>query len=124
MRSDAPAMVAVWDLPLRLLHWALAVSVLVAWFSANVFDTVHEIAGYTVLAMIVFRIVWGFVGTRYSRFRSSVRPLRIVLSYLWQIAHGQTGRYVGLNPTGAAMSVVLLVLLAVSTISGWMQITE
>ena len=117
-------MVAVWDLPLRLFHWALAASVLIAWFSANIFDTVHEIAGYTVLGLIAFRIVWGFAGTRYSRFRSLVQPLRAVLPHLWQIAHGQTGRYLGLNPAGAAMSVALLALLAVSTISGWMQITE
>ena len=117
-------MVAVWDLPLRLFHWALAASVLIAWFSANIFDTVHEIAGYTVLGLIAFRIVWGFAGTRYSRFRSLVQPLRAVLRHLWQIAHGQTGRYLGLNPAGAAMSVALLALLAVSTISGWMQITE
>jgi cytochrome b len=117
-------MVEVWDLPLRLFHWALAASVLIAWFSANVFDMVHEIAGYTVLGLIVFRIVWGFTGNRYSRFRSFVRPLRAVFHHLWQIAHGKTGRYLGLNPAGAAMSVALLVLLAVSTISGWMQITE
>ena len=47
-----------------------------------------------------------------------------MLRYLGQITHGQTGRYLGLNPAGAAMSVALLALLAVSTISGWMQITE
>jgi cytochrome b len=124
VRSDAPAMIDVWDWPLRLLHWALAASVLIAWFSANVFDTLHEIAGYTVLALIVFRIVWGFIGTRYSRFKSFVRPLRTVFRYLGQIARGQPGRYLGLNPAGAAMSVALLVLLAVSAISGWMQITQ
>jgi cytochrome b len=123
-RSDAPAMVAVWDLPLRIVHWALAASVLIAWFTANVYDAVHEIAGYTVLGLIVFRLVWGFAGTRHSRFRSFVRPLRIVLRYLWHLAHGQTGRYLGLNPAGAAMTIALLVLLAISTISGWMQITQ
>ena len=123
-RSDAPATVAVWDLPLRIFHWALAASVLIAYFSANVFDTVHEIAGYTVLGLIVFRLVWGFAGTRHSRFRSFVRPLRAVLRYLWHLAHGQTGRYLGLNPAGAAMTVALLALLAISTISGWMQITQ
>jgi cytochrome b len=116
-------MIAVWDLPLRLFHWALAASVLIAWFSANVFDTVHEVAGYTVLGLIAFRLVWGFAGTRHSRFRSFVRPLPAVFRYLLQIAHGQTGRYLGLNPAGAAMSVALLALLAVSAISGWMQIT-
>ena len=117
-------MIEVWDLPLRLFHWALAAAVLVAWFSANVFDTVHELAGFTVLGLIAFRLVWGFAGTHYSRFQSLVGPLRIVPRYLWQLAHGQTGRYLGLNPAGAAMSVALLALLAVSTISGWMQITQ
>jgi cytochrome b len=122
--TPAPAMVEVWDLPLRLLHWALAVSVLTAWFSANVLDTVHEIAGYAVLGLIGFRLVWGFAGTRYSRFRSFVRPLPVVIHYLGQIARGKTGRYLGLNPAGGAMSVALLALLAVSTLSGWMQLTE
>jgi cytochrome b len=117
-------MVDVWDRPLRFIHWALAVSVLTAYFSANVFDTVHEIAGYAVLGLIALRLIWGFTGNRYSRFRSFVRPVRIVFRYLWQMAHGQIGRYLGLNPAGAAMSVALLALLAVSTISGWMQITE
>ena len=117
-------MVKVWDLPLRIFHWTLAASVLIAWFSANILDTVHEIAGYTVIVLIAFRVVWGFTGTRYSRFRSFVRPLPVVLRYLGQIARGRTGRYLGLNPAGGVLSVVLLVLLAVSTISGWMQITE
>jgi cytochrome b len=122
--SSTPAMVKVWDLPLRIFHWALAASVLIAWFSANAFDTVHEIAGYIVLGLISFRIVWGFIGTRYSRFRSFLRPMRAVLSYLWQLARGHPGRYLGLNPAGAAMALALLVLLAISTISGWMQITQ
>ena len=97
-------MVEVWDLPLRIFHWALAASVLIAWFSANLLDTVHEIAGYMVIVLIAFRIVWGFTGTRYSRFRSSVQSLRTVLRHLWQFAHGQSGHYLGLNPGGAAMS--------------------
>ena len=114
----------MWDVPLRLLHWALAAAVLIAYFSANVFDTVHEIAGYTALALVMLRVVWGFAGTRHSQFRNSVRPPSIVLSFLGQIARGQPGRYLGLNPAGAAMSIALLALLAVSTASGWMQITE
>ena len=117
-------MVDVWDVPLRVLHWILAAAVLIAYFSANVFDTVHEIAGYTVMALVVLRVAWGFVGTRYSQFRNSVRPPRVVLRFLGQIARGEPGRYLGLNPAGAAMAIVMLALLGVSTISGWMQITE
>jgi cytochrome b len=116
--------IRVWDLPLRLLHWTLAVAVLIAYFSANVFDTVHEIAGYAALALVVMRVAWGFAGTRHSQFRNSVRSPRVVLRFLGQIARRQPGRYLGLNPAGAAMAIVLLVLVAVSTISGWIQITE
>lgn len=121
--EQAPATVAVWDLPLRIFHWALAAAVLVAYFTANVFDAVHEIAGYSVLVLISFRLIWGFAGTRYSRFRSSVRSPRVVGRYLWHLTRGRTGRYLGLNPAGGAMAFALLVLLAIATISGWMQIT-
>ena len=117
-------MIAVWDLPLRLYHWALASAVSIAYFSANVFDSLHEMAGYTVIALVVFRVFWGFAGTRTSQFRNFVRPLSTVLHFLAAIARGRPGRYLGLNPAGAAMSIALLALLVISTISGWMQITE
>ena len=116
-------MVVVWDWPLRVFHWALAASVLIAWFTPNTYDTVHRIAGYTVLVLIAFRLVWGFAGTRYSRFGSFIRLLRAAPRFLWNLRRGQTGRYLGLNPAGAAMSVALLVLLAISTVSGWMSVT-
>ena len=122
--SHAPAAVSVWDLPLRLIHWTLAASVLTAWFTANVFDTVHEIAGYTVIILLVLRLIWSAGGNRYARLHNSVRPLRITLAHLGQIMRGETGRYLGLNPAGAAMAVALLLSLAVSSISGWMQVTE
>ena len=114
----------VWDWPLRVLHWLLAVSVLTAYFTANVLDTVHEIAGYTVMAAIVLRVLWGFAGNRYARFGGFVRPPGATLRYLRQVLRGHPGGYLGLNPAGAAMAFVLLALLAVSTVSGWMQITQ
>ena len=119
-----PATVAVWDLPLRLCHWALAASVLVAWFSASVDDAVHEISGYMALSLVAFRILWGFVGPRYARFRDFVPTPRVLLRYLSDLAQGRTTRYLGHNPAGAAMTVLLLVLLAIATITGWMQLTR
>jgi len=116
--------VPVWDLPLRLIHWALAASALIAWFTANVFDVVHEIAGYMVVVLLVLRLLWGIAGNRYARLHNSIRAPRITMIYLRQMMRGETGRYLGLNPAGAAMAVVLLLSLAVSSISGWMQVTE
>jgi cytochrome b len=122
--GDEPGMVAVWDLPLRIAHWALAFSVPVAWLTANVFDTLHEIAGYTALGAMAFRGVWGMVGPRYARFTNLLCRPTIVLRYLLRLTRGRTGRYLAHNPAGAAMAVALLVLTPVSCVSGWMQITE
>ncbi|MFB9266149.1 cytochrome b/b6 domain-containing protein [Bradyrhizobium erythrophlei] len=115
--------VQVWDLPLRLWHWTLAVFVLVAWWTPNRFDGLHRLAGYGVIALLIFRLIWGFAGTRYSRFRTVGVRLRAAPRYLWNLRRGITGRYIGLNPAGTAMLVALLTLLAISAVSGAMQVT-
>ncbi|HXI08585.1 MAG: cytochrome b/b6 domain-containing protein [Bradyrhizobium sp.] len=116
-------MVKVWDWPLRALHWSLAFFVLLAWFTPGKYDSLHRIAGYTVIALIVLRLAWGVFGTRFSRFHAVSRRLRVVPAYLAGLRHGRTGRYRGLNPAGTAMLVALLLLLAVSTVTGWMSTT-
>ncbi len=115
--------VAVWDLPLRLWHWALAVSILAAWFTPTVYDTLHRIVGYTVLGLLAFRLVWGFWGSRYSRFRMIGVRLRAAPHYLWNLRRGRTGRYIGLNPAGTLMLVALLLAIAISAITGAMSVT-
>ncbi|MEY9180715.1 cytochrome b [Bradyrhizobium sp. USDA 326] len=115
--------VAVWDLPLRLWHWVLAISVVIAWFTPTVHDGVHRIVGYAVIGLIAFRLLWGFAGSRYSRFRMLGVRLRASPRYLWNLRRGMTGRYIGLNPAGSLMLVALLASLAVSTITGAMSVT-
>src|SRR5262249_8110998 len=89
----------------------------------NILDSVHTVAGYLVLGLVAFRIVWGFIGTRYSRFSASVRSPAAALRYARSLLRGHPGRYLGLNPAGAAMLIAMLALAAVSALSGWMQIT-
>lgn len=115
--------VAVWDLPLRLWHWALAICVLVAWFTPNAYDALHRVAGYAVIGLLLFRLLWGFCGSRYSRFAKVGVRLRAAPDYLWNLRRGITGRYIGLNPAGTAMQLALLLSLAVSAITGAMQVT-
>ncbi|RZN08626.1 hydrogenase [Bradyrhizobium genosp. SA-3] len=115
--------VAVWDLPLRLWHWLLAISVLMAWFTPTVYDGLHRIVGYAVIGLLAFRLLWGLMGSRYSRFRMVGVRLRAAPHYLWNLRRGITGRYIGLNPAGTLMLVALLVSLAVSTITGVMSVT-
>lgn len=119
----APRTVAVWDLPLRLWHWALAACVLAAWFTPPVYDRLHRIVGYAVLGLLAFRLVWGFWGSRYSRFRMIRARLRAAPGYLWNLRRGMTGRYIGLNPAGTLMLVALMLALAVSAITGAMSVT-
>ncbi|MEN3349987.1 MAG: hypothetical protein V7632_3622 [Bradyrhizobium sp.] len=115
--------VQVWDLPLRLWHWALAVLVLIAWVTPSTYDRLHRLAGYSVIALLAFRLVWGFAGTRYSRFSKLGVRLRAAPRYIWNLRRGITGRYIGLNPAGTIMLVALLLALAVSTITGAMSVT-
>ena len=122
-RPRAPDMLKVWDWPLRACHWALAVFVTIAWFTPSTYDGLHRFTGYTVLGLVVFRLAWGFLGTRYSRFWTLRRRLRATPQFLWNLRRGKTGRYLGLNPAGTAMLVAMLLLLAISTVTGWMSTT-
>lgn len=122
-RTPADQTAAVWDVPLRLWHWALAVSVLAAWFTPTVHDSLHRILGYTTIGLLAFRLVWGFWGSRHSRFRMVGVRLRAAPFYLWNLRRGITGRYIGLNPAGTLMLVALLVALAVSAITGALSVT-
>lgn len=104
--------IRVWDLPTRLFHWLLAICVvvLVATAYAGAMQW-HARAGYAVLALLLFRIVWGFVGGRWSRFASFLYAPRSVAAYLRGSAHPD--HLVGHNPLGAgSVFAMLLVLLA------------
>jgi cytochrome b len=97
--------------------------VLAAWFTPTVYDRLHRIVGYAVLGLLAFRLVWGFWGSRYSRFRMIRVRLRAAPGYLWNLRRGITGRYIGLNPAGTVMLVALMLALAVSAITGAMSVT-
>jgi len=121
--QDKSQTILVWDFPLRLWHWSLAICVLVAYETPNRYDGLHRIAGYSVIGLLLFRLFWGIVGTRHSRFRGLLRKLRKAPAYLWRLRHVRGGRYLGLNPAGAAMLVGSLLLLSVSAVTGAMQVT-
>ncbi|HEY0635561.1 MAG TPA: cytochrome b/b6 domain-containing protein, partial [Gammaproteobacteria bacterium] len=76
--------VRVWDLPLRLFHWLLVAMFALAWWSkghAQHLD-LHLFAGYTIMALLLFRLAWGFTGTHHARFRSFAYGKRTLLAYL------------------------------------------
>lgn len=104
--------IRVWDLPTRLFHWLLAICVviMVATAYAGAMQW-HARTGYAVLALLLFRIVWGFIGGRWSRFASFLYAPRSLAAYLRGQAHPD--HLVGHNPLGASsVFAMLLVLLA------------
>jgi cytochrome b len=117
-------MIRVWDPFVRAFHWALAASFAVAWISSENWDGLHEAVGYAAGALVALRVAWGFFGPRYARFAEFVRPLQTVIDYLRAIRRGSERRYIGHNPAGGAMILVLLAAMAATAISGWLLTTD
>ena len=120
----APASVRVWDISVRVFHWALVTCVVIAWFSAGENANIHELAGYIVIALLLFRLWWGFVGTRYARFSSFFPTPRKLFGYLKDLLRGRSARHLGHNPAGAVMIFALMGILTVIGISGWAMLTR
>ena len=110
--------IKVWDLPLRIFHWALVFSFLLAYITEDDFMTVHAYAGYTIIGLLVFRLIWGVIGTKYARFTDFVRHPKTVIAYLKDVLSNKAERHIGHNPAGGAMVIALLVSLLLTTITG------
>jgi cytochrome b len=112
MEASMPYRVRVWDLPTRLFHWLLVICVLALVVTGHVGGGAmqwHGRIGYTVLALLLFRLVWGFVGGWWSRFASFLYRPRSVVDYLAGRAHPD--HLVGHNPLGAASVFAMLAVL-------------
>jgi cytochrome b len=114
--SDKPETlqtVVVWDLPTRLFHWTLVALMIAQWWTAEESSTMdwHVWGGYAVLALVLFRLIWGFVGSETARFGDFIRGPGAALEYVRALLRGETPHYLGHNPLGAWSIVAMLVLL-------------
>ncbi len=109
------ARVRIWDLPVRLTHWAVAVLFAFQWWSGKAGQLQwHRYAGYTMAGFIVFRLLWGVLGSSTARFAGFVRGPGAVLAYVRTLRGRGDGRFhVGHNPLGGWSILVMLVLLVV-----------
>jgi len=99
----------VWDLPVRLFHWTLAALILFSWWSVHNHHTDWHIwSGCAILTLLIFRLLWGFVGSSTARFSTFVRGPRAIAGY-WR----GTWRGIGHNPLGALSVLALLAAVAV-----------
>ncbi len=110
--------IKVWDPLVRIFHWSLVAAFFIAYFTEDDFLTLHAWAGYTVGGLVLFRVIWGFIGSRHARFSDFVRPPREAIAYLKDELTGHARRYIGHNPAGGAMVIALLVSLTLTVTTG------
>jgi cytochrome b len=119
--------VPVWDLPTRLFHWLLALSVgtnLIVEPRGDWQFPVHVTAGCTALALVLFRIVWGLIGSRHSLFRDFVRSPGIVLREARDLLKLRQKPHAGHNPLGGWMVVTLLAMVLATATAGLFSATR
>ena len=109
--------IRVWDPLVRFFHWGLVLTFFISYLSGDEENTLHIYAGYAVLGLITFRVFWGLVGTRYARFSDFVTTPSATIDYLKKLAD-KPKRYIGHNPAGGWMVIVMLVTLFVVSFSG------
>ncbi len=122
---EAQHTVRVWDLPLRLFHWLLVLlvstSAITGWFAAEIGwqgMEWHKRSGYCILALVLFRIGWGFLGGTHARFADFVKSPRTVWRYVTSLLRRKHEPYAGHNPLGGWSVVLMLLSLALQTVTG------
>ena len=113
--------ILVWDLPTRLFHWLLVILLAASFVTAKVGGNAmqyHEWSGIIILVLLVFRTIWGFVGSQPSRFRDFVKGPAEVWRYATALAKGSSLRHLGHNPLGGWWVLAILLLMFLQTCLG------
>lgn len=102
-----------YDLPTRIFHWLFAILFTVSFFIANVIDddsalyAYHMLSGILMSVLVVLRILWGFIGTRYSRFSTFMLSLKSLLDYSSALVFGKTKKYMNHNPASSYAAIIM-----------------
>src|SRR4051794_33112309 len=99
-------MIQVWDRVVRLVHWSVAILVIANFFNDSGAEW-HRYAGYLAGGLVIVRIVWGFTSSGYARFTCWWPGLRVIWNYARAVVAGNAPRYIGINPLGALMALVM-----------------
>jgi cytochrome b len=118
--STSTTTVPVWDLFVRFFHWTIVIGFFLAYFTEGEGDVelIHVWTGYVIAALVVLRILWGFVGPKHARFADFVTGPGTGLRYLFSLITFRAKRYVGHSPAGGWMVLMLLVGLLLTTAAG------
>lgn len=113
--------VRVWDAPVRLVHWSLVGLIAWSWWSGTeggLTMTWHMRSGYAILTLLLFRLVWGFIGGRHARFRDFLYAPRAVAAYTRTLFSRQAHLYAGHNPVGGVSALLMMLCILVQAVTG------
>jgi cytochrome b len=124
--AQTPSRVAerVWDPFIRLFHWALVACVLLNQFVLEGGETAHRWTGYAAVALVLARLVWGFVGSRHARFADFFPTPARLRAHLHAMRRRETPQHAGHNPLGALMMLALMATVLALGATGWLQGTD
>ena len=119
--SEQRVAVKVWDVPVRVVHWALVALILFSWWSGKeggMTMTYHMWSGYAILTLVIFRVAWGFIGSTHARFRDFIYAPRALVDYARTLTGRRAAVYAGHNPVGGLSALLMLLSLLVQTGTG------
>jgi cytochrome b len=108
----------VWDPFVRIFHWGLVFAFIIAYLTEEDFLSIHTLAGYVVLGLLSLRLVWGFIGPRYARFSDFTYSIASIRNFLKDTLSFRARRYLGHNPAGGAMILLLITSLLLTSFTG------
>jgi cytochrome b len=111
----------IWDLPLRIFHWLFAITILASWYTSDQDHDLIELhmqLGFLAIGLIVFRLLWGFIGSKHSRFASFLPTPKQLFSYIKNLTNNKNVTSVGHNPLGSLMVIVMIGLVSLQAVSG------
>jgi cytochrome b len=118
--------IMVWDMPVRVFHWLLVICFAGAWLSSESerLAMIHYAFGYTACLLVLIRLIWGVIGTRYARFNQFLKSPKAVLGHFMAMLRGHPHHDVGHNPAGGLVMFALMLLILLIGLTGYLSVKE
>ena len=118
--------ILVWDVPTRVFHWLLVICFAGAWLTSESerLQMIHYAFGYSACALVLFRLIWGVVGTRYARFTQFLKGPAEMMKHAKSLLSSHAHSTVGHNPVGGIVMVGLMLLILLIGLTGYFSVKE